>query len=149
MLSILYLLYYGFEEASDVGNLRNGFIACFYLFCLVGMLTLKNGPFTRPHAAAWRVVLSISIFYELCLVFMLFQNKNTVRAFLNKVDPTVGIPLVEKSYALDNCNDLSLANLWDQIDWFVLAHALGWFCKALVLRDYWFCWLDPTSFQLK
>jgi phosphatidylserine synthase 2 len=93
-------------------------------------------------------VLSISIFYELCLVFILFQNKNTVRAFLNTIDSSVGMPLIEKSYALDDCNDFSFDNLVAQIDWFVLAHALGWFCKALVLRDYWFCWFNSIAFEL-
>lgn len=29
----------------------------------------------------------------------------------------------------------------DSIDIFCLAHALGWFGKAMVLRDYWFCWV--------
>jgi hypothetical protein len=57
-------------------------------------------------------------------VFILFQNKNTVRSFLNTIDKTVGIPLIEKSYALDDCNDLSFANLWDQLDFFVLVFLL-------------------------
>jgi hypothetical protein len=27
------------------------------------------------------------------------------------------------------------------IDIFCVAHTLGWFFKALILRDYWFCWV--------
>ena len=31
--------------------------------------------------------------------------------------------------------------LQDALDIFCVAHALGWFGKALILRDYWFCWV--------
>lgn len=27
------------------------------------------------------------------------------------------------------------------MDIFAFAHAIGWFGKALILRDYWFCWV--------
>lgn len=29
------------------------------------------------------------------------------------------------------------------LDIFCVAHTLGWFGKALILRDYWFCWVCP------
>lgn len=35
-----------------------------------------------------------------------------------------------------------------QVDEFVIAHALGWFGKALVLRDYWFLWILSVLFEL-
>jgi len=36
----------------------------------------------------------------------------------------------------------------DQIyDIFVLAHFLGWFGRALILRDYWFCWILSILFE--
>jgi len=34
------------------------------------------------------------------------------------------------------------------IDIFCFAHALGWFGKAMVLRDYWFCWILSVAFEL-
>jgi len=34
------------------------------------------------------------------------------------------------------------------IDIFCLAHALGWFGKAMILRDYWFCWVFPIYLPL-
>jgi phosphatidylserine synthase 2 len=36
----------------------------------------------------------------------------------------------------------------DQIDIFVLAHVLGWYAKALILRDYWFCWILSIMFEV-
>lgn len=35
------------------------------------------------------------------------------------------------------------------IDIFCLAHALGWFGKAMILRDYWFCWVRPNVHRQK
>lgn len=132
---------------------------------MVGLLALKNGsfnyflispgPFNRPHPAVWRVVLAISIFYWLCFVFMLFQSKESVRRMLHSIDPSIGtaslfltcagLPLEEKNYALEDC---SLSTITDKMDIFVLAHTIGWFCKALVLRDYWFCWILSVMFEL-
>lgn len=34
------------------------------------------------------------------------------------------------------------------MDIFVVAHAVGWFGKALILRDYWFCWIISIAFEL-
>lgn len=34
------------------------------------------------------------------------------------------------------------------MDIFVIAHAVGWFGKALILRDYWFCWIISIAFEL-
>ncbi|KAF9508315.1 hypothetical protein BS47DRAFT_1350499 [Hydnum rufescens UP504] len=62
------------------------------------------------------------------------------------LDPNLGVPLPEKSYA-EACT-FNPRNLWSAIDIFCLAHALGWFGKALILRDYWFCWILSVAFEL-
>ncbi|KAG9069550.1 hypothetical protein KI688_010453 [Linnemannia hyalina] len=63
------------------------------------------------------------------------------------MDPALGVPLPEKSYG-DAC-ELTYDNIVDQtLDVFVLAHALGWFCKALILRDYTFCWILSVMFEV-
>lgn len=30
----------------------------------------------------------------------------------------------------------------------LLQHTLGWFGKAVILRDYWFCWILSVTFEL-
>ncbi len=50
-----------------------GFSVATAVFCIIGMLTFRNGPFIRPHPAIWRVVLSLSIIYEIVMVVVLFQ----------------------------------------------------------------------------
>lgn len=34
------------------------------------------------------------------------------------------------------------------MDAFVIAHLLGWYGKAVVLRDYWFCWILSVMFEV-
>ena len=36
----------------------------------------------------------------------------------------------------------------DQIDEFVIAHALGWFGKAIIIRDYWLGWVLSVMFEV-
>ena len=42
-------------------------------FVLFGVTHTPDGPFRRPHPAFWRLILCLSIVYELALVFLLFQ----------------------------------------------------------------------------
>ena len=42
-------------------------------FILLGVTVTPDGPFKRPHPAAWRLTFIISIVYELTLIFVLYQ----------------------------------------------------------------------------
>lgn len=95
------------------------------------MIQFRDGPFVRPHpgtpmtcriiprftdssilnrTAFWRVVLGINLLYELAMVFLLFQDLGSARAMMKYLDPSLGRPLPEKSYA-ENC-DFTLDNIW-------------------------------------
>lgn len=130
------------------------------------MIQFRDGPFIRPHPSFWRIVLGINLLYVLALVFLLFQDLDSAREMMKYLDPNLGVALPEKSYG-ENC-DFTFTNVWvstvpsiayfmptslkEAIDIFCLAHALGWFGKALILRDYWFCWVGhifgPIAFDL-
>src|ERR1700733_13874258 len=123
------------------------------------MIQFRDGPFIRPHPALWRIVLGVNLLYELVLVFLLFQDLDTARSMMVLIDSNLGVPLPEKSYA-ENCF-LTPANIWvrpinqyvfrsstkvqNALDIFCVAHTLGWFGKAMILRDYWFCWVRSRS----
>jgi len=117
----------------------SGVYAAIASFLLFSMLQFRDGPFIRPHPAFWRVVLGVNLLYELALVFLLFQDIGTARGMMTLIDPNLGKSLPEKSYAED-CS-LSVKTLWNALDIFCVAHTLGWFGKAMILRDYWFCWV--------
>lgn len=74
------------------------------------MIQFRDGPFIRPHPAFWRVVLGVNLLYELALVFLLFQDLDSARHMLTILDPSLGVPLPEKSYA-ENCA-VTLQNIW-------------------------------------
>ena len=50
-----------------------GLVAVILTFVLFGVTHTPDGPFRRPHPAFWRLILCLSIVYELALVFLLFQ----------------------------------------------------------------------------
>jgi phosphatidylserine synthase 2 len=107
----------------------------------------RDGIFIRPHPVFWRLVLGISVLYQMGLVLVLFQTKSDARFLLTFLDDKLNVPLRERSYA-DNC-DLNLDTLKNQVfDEFVLAHVLGWFGKSIIIRDYWFCWILSVMFEV-
>ncbi|KAF9026491.1 phosphatidylserine synthase 2 [Hymenopellis radicata] len=111
------------EEGRD--KRRVGVYAAIASFLMFSMIQFRDGPFIRPHPVFWRMVLGINLLYEL---------------------PGLGVPLPEKSYAEDCA--LTPATIWNALDVFCIAHALGWFGKAMILRDYWFCWILSIAFEL-
>ena len=48
--------------------------------------------------------------YELALVFLLFQDLDSARNKMTYLDPNLGKPLPEKSYA-DHC-EFTVSNVW-------------------------------------
>lgn len=149
LVTLLALMFYAatrsnYEDTAD--NIKLGLLAAVACFVFIGMLQFPDGPFVRPSKPIWRAVLSLSVLYQLCLVFLLFLNKDDARQFMKYYDPTLGIELPERSYA--GACDLTVNNVLNQLDIFVIAHALGWFGKALILRDYWFCWIISIAFEL-
>lgn len=132
--------------AEGADKRRMGVYAAIAAFLAFSILQFRDGPFIRPHPAFWRALLGVNLLYELALVFLLFQDLPSARRMLLLLDPSLNSPLPEKGYA-DDCR-LSPKVIWDALDIFCVAHALGWFGKALILRDYWFCWILSVAFEL-
>ncbi|KAJ7578152.1 phosphatidyl serine synthase-domain-containing protein [Mycena floridula] len=132
------------EEGRD--KRRVGVYASIATFLMFSMIQFRDGPFIRPHPAFWRMILGINLLYELALVFLLFQDLDSARSMMTLIDSNLGVPLPEKSYA-ENC-ELTATSIWNALDVFCVAHTLGWFGKAMILRDYWFCWILSIAFEL-
>jgi hypothetical protein len=103
------------------------------------MIQFRDGPFLRPHPAFWRIVLGINLLYELALVFLLFQDLHSARNMMTLLDPRLGVPLPEKSYA-ENC-ELTAKNIWvwPLTQWTILLF--------IVVRTHstYFVWLIPSD----
>ena len=143
---IIALVYNAFMVAEDhVYNAKFGILTAIGVLLLTGLLNFRDGPFIRPHPAIWRVVLASAVAYQMGLVILLFQTKDNARQIFKLVDSLLGVPLPEKSYGLDCA--LTTETIYSQMDEFVIAHTLGWIAKALVLRDYWLCWVLSILFE--
>lgn len=92
------------------------------------------------------MVLAVNVAYLMMMSFILFQKKDNVREWLGLLDQTLGSSLPEKSYAED-CS-LNYEAITSQLDVFVWAHTIGWFAKAIILRDVWFCWILSIMFEI-
>ena len=63
-------------------NGRRGFMAALFFWVTLGMTIMPDGPFLRPHPALWRFSFAIAVFYELLLIYILFQTPGDARKLL-------------------------------------------------------------------
>ncbi|KAJ2079134.1 hypothetical protein H4R24_003988 [Coemansia sp. RSA 988] len=152
-LSVLVALLAGFlyvalfvDPSNDILNTRWGLVALCSVFVVVSVVLFRDGPFIRPHPAFWRAVLALNVLYVMFLVFLLFQSKQSGRHMMAFFDPALGVVLPERSYGEDCA--LTWDNIRGGLDVFVLAHSLGWFGKALIIRNLTMCWILSIAFEL-
>jgi len=94
--------------------------------------------------------------YLLLLVYILFQDTADARAFMRHLSPSLGVELPERSYGADcrlytpdDPDGNVVRNLTDTLlDEFVIAHLLGWWGKAILLRDERLLWALSILFEL-
>jgi len=152
---LLYVALTRDESRGFESNVKYGLGALILCYLFISAFLNKDGLFIRPNPVIWRVVMGAGVLYLMLLVFLLFQTVDDVRWLLSKVDPKLGKPLPERNYAED-CRVFTpedptsyFKNIRDCFyDEFVAAHFFGWFGKALLLRDYWICWLFSISFEI-
>lgn len=159
LVAVACLVYVAFtrqgEEAPFEVNAKFGVGAACAAFLVWSSVQMKDGLFVRPHPVVWRLVMGVSVIYFCLLVFLLFQKVEDVRQLLKVIDPNLGVPLPERSYA-EHCefytpNDPQsyFRNFMDTLnDEFIIAHLFGWFGKGLLLRDSAMCWILSISFEL-
>ena len=123
------------DDSDWHNNILTGLVGVLIFFMILSILTLPNGPFTRPHPALWRCVLGVSILYLLLLQFLLHQDWATVRSIIVWIDPSMTNYTIdsEKEYGVD-CWDITWDRLYSHLDWFAFGHYWGWGMKALVIR---------------
>jgi len=138
--------------------------------------SVTHGPRTsmvRPHPALWRLVHGVLVVYLLLLVYLVHQDVGDARAFLRHLHPDLSGAVSYRSYATD-CRLFTLRALptheagseagaswlWRRwalnwaalkatlLDEFVVAHLLGWWAKALVIRNHFLLWVVSIGFEL-
>lgn len=135
-------------------NAKNGIWALILVFLGYSAVQGPSTCMVRPHPAFWKLVHGIMVCYLLFWVWMLFQTVDDARMFLKHFFPDLGVDLPERAYGTD-CSLLLPDN---RINWpvlratvfdeFVIAHTLGWWGKALILRDRAMLWTISIAFEL-
>lgn len=60
-----------------------------------------NSFLYRPHPVIWRMVHGAGLFWFAIVIFACFFNREDLQKFLHSIDPVLGKPLKERSYAVD------------------------------------------------
>eukprot|EP00887_Chlorella_sp_A99_P001765 scaffold19.g1765.t1 len=141
-------------QALAYQNAKAGVWALVLSYLVYSTVQGPSAPMIRPHPAVWRLVHGIVVCYLLFMVFLLFQTLDDARQFLRHLYPELGLELPERAYGTE-------CRLWipgQGIDWktiretvwdeFTLAHTLGWWGKALIMRDYTLLWTTSVAFEL-
>jgi phosphatidylserine synthase 2 len=71
------------------------------MFLMFSAVQMRDGIFFRPHPMLWRFITGLGVLYLCALVFLMFQSVTDARSLLSKIDPRLGVPLPERSYAED------------------------------------------------
>ncbi|XP_023541088.1 CDP-diacylglycerol--serine O-phosphatidyltransferase 1-like isoform X5 [Cucurbita pepo subsp. pepo] len=127
-------------------------IAVFLAYCL---LQAPSTILIRPHPAIWRLVHGLAVIYLVALTFLLFQKRDDAREFMKFLHPDLGLELPERSYGTDcrifvpenptNRFKNVYATLFDE---FVAAHIIGWWGKAILIRNQPLLWVLSIGFEL-
>lgn len=122
-------------------------------FLLYATLNFADGELRRPHPMVWRFVHGVTVLHLMLVAFLIPQSPRVVDAVLQTLfDDRIGSSHLPKNavsvenYAA-NCS-LTYEHVMDKVlDRFFVAHLLGWFVKALILRDWTVMWICSLLFE--
>ncbi|GAA0142327.1 hypothetical protein Leryth_024554 [Lithospermum erythrorhizon] len=146
-------------EGSFVGDrvssVKRGIFAIITVILVYCLLQAPSTILIRPHPAVWRLVHGFAVIYLVALTFLLFQSRDDARQFMKYLHPDLGIELPERSYGAD-CRvyvpdhpSSRFKNVYDILfDEFVVAHVLGWWGKAIMIRNQPLLWVLSIGFEL-
>ncbi|KAK6146831.1 hypothetical protein DH2020_020700 [Rehmannia glutinosa] len=143
------------SETDLVTSVKRGIWAMIAVFLAYCLLQAPSTVLIRPHPAIWRLVHGMAVIYLVALTFLLFQKRDDAREFMRFLHPDLGVELPERSYGAD-CriyvpeNPTSrFKNVYETLfDEFVLAHILGWWGKAIMIRNQPLLWVLSIGFEL-
>ncbi|XP_031114265.1 CDP-diacylglycerol--serine O-phosphatidyltransferase 1-like [Ipomoea triloba] len=137
-----------------VATVKRGVWAMIAVYLAYSLLQAPSTILIRPHPAIWRLVHGMAVIYLVSLTFLLFQNRDDARQFMKYLHPDLGVELPERSYGAD-CRIYvpenptnRFKNVYDTVfDEFVLAHILGWWGKAIMIRNQPLLWVLSIGFE--
>ncbi|CAN4121742.1 unnamed protein product [Withania somnifera] len=138
-----------------VASVKRGVWAMIAVYLAYSLLQAPSTVLVRPHPAIWRLVHGMAVIYLVALTFLLFQKRDDAQQFMRYLHPDLGIELPERSYGADcriyvpDHSTNRFKNLYDTLfDEFVLAHIIGWWGKAIMIRNQPLLWVLSIGFEL-
>lgn len=156
-LALCLVTYLGFfvsapPEGADADGLvvaRRSLATVALLFLIYCSIQLRDSLLARPHPAVWRVVHGVGILYLLLLAALVVAPVEVARSAARLVQPQLEAARGQhgdnvrifardcRLLTLDDAAGNPVARFWAVLwDDFVVAHAAGWFVKALLIRDW-------------
>ena len=139
----------------DAIGLRRGVAGALGSYAAYSALQGPATHMTRPHVAVWKIAHGMFTAYLLALVFLLFQTPKGARETLRFFWSDLGAPLPTKTYGADcriyvpGHRSGMFGNVYETcFDVFSLAHVLGWYGKAIAIRDWGLLWAYSVAFEL-
>lgn len=140
------------ERASADHEIRAGLFSGCSVFLFYCSLQLQDGELTRPHPVVWRLVHGVTILYLVFVVYLVSQaNPGSVDLTLQLVfESQSGSSPLPRDEVANVGNDCAATadNMYSKVDRFFLAHLVGWFVKALILRDWGMMWTCSILFEV-
>ena len=137
-------------------NLRAALSSTVAAYLLYSAIQGPETHMIRSHPAVWKIIHGMFVLYLLFLVFLLCQDTYDARAVLKFLSPDLlDADADERAYGED-CRIYTpedpVSNfrvLRDTVcDEFVIAHVIGWYGKAIVLRSVPLLWCYSVAFEL-
>ncbi|XP_073007059.1 CDP-diacylglycerol--serine O-phosphatidyltransferase 2-like isoform X1 [Typha latifolia] len=140
---------------ANITSVKRGVWAMIAVFLAYCVLQAPSTILIRPHPAVWRLVHGMAVVYLVALTFLLFQTRLDARQFMKYLHPDLGFELPERSYGAD-CRiyvpehpKSKFGNVYETLfDEFVVAHILGWWGKAVMIRNQPLLWVLSIGFEL-
>jgi len=136
-------------------GIRRGATGALGAYLAYGALQGPATHMTRPHAAVWKVVHAAFTMYLLALIVLLFQTPADAQKMLKFFWDDLGTPQPTRSYGGDcrvytpGHRSGSFGIVYETLfDEFTVAHVLGWFGKAVAIRDWGLLWAYSIAFEL-
>ncbi|KAA0046299.1 CDP-diacylglycerol--serine O-phosphatidyltransferase 1-like isoform X1 [Cucumis melo var. makuwa] len=140
------------DSATSVKRGVWAMISVFLAYCL---LQAPSTILIRPHPAIWRLVHGMAVIYLIALTFLLFQSRDDARQFMKFLHPDLGVELPERSYGADcrlylpENSKSRFKNVYETLfDEFVPAHIIGWWGKAIMIRNQALLWVLSIGFEM-
>jgi phosphatidylserine synthase 2 len=147
------------QAGNEALAIRRGVTAGVVVFGVYCSIQLRDSLLLRPHPIIWRLVHGAGIVYLVLLVYLLCfppeQGRRLLQVWFPDLSSRVGPAENEAAYATD-------CRIWtpgdpggpfarvkeNLVDIFVIAHAVGWWGKAVLLRDWRLAWALSVLWEL-